>query len=799
MKSLFLALILVISPLFSRSQLIDHSFHSPRPLKGANINALKVLADQKIMLAGNIQFYENTKVNNLVRLNSDGTLDKTFSSSLPEDFLVYYMDVQSTNDVVVAFVSSVVATRSEIILLSNTGATKKRIALHGYFIDAIKVQTDNKILVVGGFNGKGFVKRYNADLTEDATFNTTTKFDSYVEALAMQNDKIVVTGLFSKVNDITVYHIARLNADGSFDNSFTIDDNTSADTRTITIQSDNKILLRNGYAYTGSTGKAYSILRLHEYGTLDETFTPPVLNGVDSEIVLKGDKILIVGKYGEFPNASTSVFMQLSADGTLDASFTSSPLQSFVSSEAVIFDVNKENDIILANYYLHPTNEYGIVKIDNTGTVIPNFKPQVSAYGDIEVLDTLNDQLIVGGDFVKMNDVKTFNIARINANGSVDPTMTVTSSHKPVQDLKVLDEQGIYVSAGYELFKIDGKGTMQNSFNVEFSKPYYSVGAIRIQKDGKVIGAGSNVLVRVNTDGTSDPSFSVGSIPSSSFYGVDLQSSGQIIFGSNFKTFNGYTTSNLVRLNADGSADKNFKIGTGPDGTVANVQVMSNDEILVNGYFKNFNSVSTPAHIVKLSSDGSLDMTFNQNIGVPYYYPLLVKLFEDKIYLPMVGYDTTGSYYELQRINTDGTSDPEFYTPDEIFAIRDMNSLGFKHNSIFVLGKTFIKGNDTPFSILKVTTDPLYSGVSEDIAFSDIHAYPNPVTNKVYIDFNNEAFLNQHATLNIVDGSGRSVLKRNTVIQTTMCIDLEDIKPGFYIISLESSEFKSKPIKIIKR
>jgi hypothetical protein len=303
----------------------------------------------------------------------------------------------------------------------------------------------------------------------------------------------------------------------------------------------------------------------------------------------------------------------------------------------------------------------------------------------------------------------------------------------------------------------------------------------------------------VNTDGTSDPTFNIGAnISYSPFYGIDIQSSGQIIFGSNFKTFNGYTTSNLVRLNPDGSPDKNFKIGTGADNIVSLVQVTSKDEIFVSGYFKNFNGVSTPSGIVKLSSEGSLDTQFNQNVDVSYYYPLLVKLFEDKIYFPMAGYDTTGSYYFLKRINTDGTNDPDFSSPDEVLAITDINRLGFRHNSMFVLGKSFLKGSDMPVSILKMFTDPLYTGISEDIEANNICAYPNPVESKVYINVKNEALIDQPAILNIMDGSGVSVLKRDTIIQREMNIDLPDVHAGFYIISFESSAFRTKPIKIVK-
>jgi hypothetical protein len=101
----------------------------------------------------------------------------------------------------------------------------------------LKLQKDGKILVAGiagKFNGEEFpgLVRLEKDGSIDRTFHceTTerTAGDPVLDALrrrviglAVQDDgRIVISGFFTKVNDVEVPHLARLNPDGSLDETF---------------------------------------------------------------------------------------------------------------------------------------------------------------------------------------------------------------------------------------------------------------------------------------------------------------------------------------------------------------------------------------------------------------------------------------------------------------------------------------------------------------------------------------------------------------------------------------------------
>ena len=93
---------------------------------------------------------------------------------------------------------------------------------------AIKRQPDGKLLVtglMGKMNGKevsGVVRMLENGQT-DPTFHceTTNSWQGRVMDLAIQDDgRMVICGFFTRVNGVEVPHIARLNPDGSLDQSF---------------------------------------------------------------------------------------------------------------------------------------------------------------------------------------------------------------------------------------------------------------------------------------------------------------------------------------------------------------------------------------------------------------------------------------------------------------------------------------------------------------------------------------------------------------------------------------------------
>jgi len=144
-----------------------------------------------------------------------------------------------------------------------------------------------------------------------------------------------------------------------------------------------------------------------------------------------------------------------------------------------------------------------------------------------------------------------------------------------------------------------------------------------IQSDGKIIvggdftsfsGVTSNRIIRLNSGGTIDDTFTIGTGFNNSVYFVSALSNGKIMVGGAFTSYSGVTSNRIVRLNSDGTIDNTFSIGTGFNNHVLSINIQTNGKILVSGNFTSYNG-TTVRNIVRLFSDGTLDTTLNTGTG----------------------------------------------------------------------------------------------------------------------------------------------------------------------------------------
>src|SRR5207302_560325 len=110
----------------------------------------------------------------------------------------------------------------------------------------------------------------------DSTFNSGIGPDNSIAAIAIQPDgRIVIAGDFTKYNAVARSHLARLNTDGSLDQTFNPLAKTDFPISAIVLQSDGKLLLGGDFQSINGT-KRNRIARLLSDGTLDASFDPGV-------------------------------------------------------------------------------------------------------------------------------------------------------------------------------------------------------------------------------------------------------------------------------------------------------------------------------------------------------------------------------------------------------------------------------------------------------------------------------------------------------------------------------------------
>ncbi len=154
---------------------------------------------------------------------------------------------------------------------------------------------------MGGLLGLN-LESFAADGTPDTTFSTNigSGFNNIVNAVAVQSDgKIVVGGQFTTINGAGSNRIARLNADGTPDTTFStnIGSGFDSDAYGVAIQSDGKIIVGGYFTTINGTPSSY-IARLNADGTPDTTFSTNIGSGFDSDaygVAIQSDGKIVVG------------------------------------------------------------------------------------------------------------------------------------------------------------------------------------------------------------------------------------------------------------------------------------------------------------------------------------------------------------------------------------------------------------------------------------------------------------------------------------------------------------------------
>lgn len=325
---------------------------------------IAVQPDGKILVGGH-SYIQGDYDFVLIRYNTDGSLDNTFSNDgkASVNFGVTYDDyatamvLEDDGKITLAGYTDLNTINSSVCLarLLPDGTLDPSFGTNGrVFTDAgtntdaaegIAVNAEGKYAVCGKaqFNDY-FIILYNNDGTTDATFGNNgilyvqpTSGNTYsIEDIAFQQDsKIVIAGTYGQ-NGSYNFFAARYTIDGTLDNTFSVngmvdtDFNTTSDwASTLEIAANGKILLA-GFNFAPGIENDIAVVRYNSDGTLDPSFNGSGKLSIDlghdeniNAMVLQPDgKILLGGEnYISSGLENNFLLMRLNTDGSLDNSF----------------------------------------------------------------------------------------------------------------------------------------------------------------------------------------------------------------------------------------------------------------------------------------------------------------------------------------------------------------------------------------------------------------------------------------------------------------------------------------------
>jgi len=688
---------------------LDLSFD---PGTGANstVKAVAIQQDGKIIIGGQFNEYDGVPRRGIARLNTNGSLDESFSSFQKQ----------------LSFAA-------------------------GGEVEAISLLPDGKILVGGYFNpfeGTRWFTRLNHDGSEDMTFNQGSGFNSAVEKITVQPDgKILVAGQFTEYNGTPVPNrIARLNADGSLDATFRPDALFEGlSTRNFVLQADGKVIIVNrrfnpdgspdpefrveggdvltvqpdGKIIKQFSGQGFplrSLFRRNDlngnYDTGDSLlFNIGGLSSFPPKLICQEDgKIIIAMRVQPEDFDEPVALLRLNRNFKPDIDFKNVKTFNAQSGIGWIYDmaIQQDGKIVIVGGFIEVDGiaRNGIVRIhsssNNPGPIAPepssppsnltyteitenslrgSFVPPPQSVAGYLVLRTLREGVSVFPD-----DRTTYTVGSKLGNATVVHSGSGTS----------FEDTGL-LSCGryhYTVFAYNGSGSSINYLrrpltSFVFTQPgdvpeaspdlcfdHRGVGMgfrtiLGVSDDGKIYFNGgfgftfnnkqiTASILRLNPDGTLDESFVIDT-ENQQINSISFQPDGKVIIAGNFSKVNGVNRKHIARVNIDGTLDLTFDPGIGPNEIIRSTVVQPDGKIIIAGSFSAYRGFARE-RIARINPDGSLDTGFTpdpQILFIENTAPLLTK--EGKL-IGFGRYNATNTFNSM-RLNSNGTLDTSF-VPD---------------------------------------------------------------------------------------------------------------------------------------
>lgn len=359
--------------------------------------------------------------------------------------------------------------------------------------------------VVGGSTVSVGIARLNALGEVDPSFSPSITVGTEAhKVIGLPDGKVLVAGRFTRINSTPTGSVVRLNNDGSLDTSFTT--HSTGVAYDLALQEDGKIIVAGDFPVVpGFTPGPTRLYRLNADGTLDTSFKQSQGgngNGVIKKvIVLKSKKILIAGQFTEISTTPRSHIALLNEDGSLN------------------------------------TGSFANIQVNN----------------NIEALAVQKDgKVVIGGAFTDINGVNRSRVARLNADGSLDTSFVPSAN---------IDSYVVSLSIAR-----DGKILMGGNFNT-------------------LGGSFNNTRIgRLNTDGTTDSTFTARA--NGIVWDTYPSSDGSIFVGGRFSSISALASQGISRLSELGKVDNNFKAHPATNGRVNSVAVVPyRDTVWLGGTF----------------------------------------------------------------------------------------------------------------------------------------------------------------------------------------------------------------------
>ena len=278
------------------------------------------------------------------------------------------------------------------------------------------------------------------------------------------------------------------------------------------------------------------------------------------------------------------------------------------------------------------TNSY-LTRLNSDGSVDSSFNLLGPTDGVVYRLLVLPDgRILVAGDFNTLLGTSRHGLARLKADGTIDPTFDAgTQINGTAFGPAVQDDGRIWVSTSSEpptsrILRLGSDGQADNSYVSTNDFPGYIFALLPLPTGGVLAGInpqiiGSNLcLISLLDDGRLDTNFDAGLGSNSSVFSLAREPDGQVLVGGRLSRAGAPRSVPLLRMTADLHWDPGFNPDsvTGDamsDAVIDSLLLQPDGKIVAGGYFFEVGGYWR-REIVRLSSEGRVDTCFDPGLGL---------------------------------------------------------------------------------------------------------------------------------------------------------------------------------------
>jgi len=359
---------------------------------------------------------------------------------------------------------------------------------------------------------------------------------------------------------------------------------------------------------------------------------------------------------------------------------------------------------------VRPTRHGNAYRADTT------FAPRFEYDGGLvtTVAAAPDGSFLVAGEFTSLDQYPRHNVARFLASGAIDPGFTPPDLGSFAVTHVAPGAGGrVYVAGGFthagsfaspRLVRLDADGSVDTGFDIGlgFSGQVHVVledALGRVLVGGvftTVDGLERRNLVRLLADGSVDPTFVIGTGFDGDVTALAFDSTGLLVVGGLFATYDGTPRSKVARLQADGALDATFAIGANDITRLHVVAPQADGRVLVGGWFTGIGGTARRM-IARFHADGTLDAGFDTGERFDTDVVAIQVLGDGRMLV--TGRYHSGSAYvgPVVRLNSDGTRDATFVPPASLASLDGRDGARLADGRVVVVVQGSLSPNPPPY------------------------------------------------------------------------------------------------------